>query len=176
MDYSSAAEVINFAAVPLWLLLWWFIGGFTRSKSNRLMWLPFALSVAYLLANGLLGWNFSEIGDVAYEESRFGFIDSRAKMGLEAATGSLVVATIVYGLTIKKLPIDYLRFIITAYVCIVGVASPILWIPIEIPEMFFVLRHFQTIALNFGLFLVVGGVIILLDDLIKHGEVKVKKL
>jgi hypothetical protein len=80
------------------------------------------------------------------------------------------VATIVYGLTIKTLPIIFLKFIISAYIALIGLSAPILWIPIEVPEMFFVLRHFQTVAMNSGLFLIVGAVIILLDDLMKYGK------
>jgi hypothetical protein len=80
------------------------------------------------------------------------------------------VATIVYGLTIKTLPIIFLKFIIAAYIALIGLSAPILWIPIEVPEMFFVLRHFQTVAMNSGLFLIVGAVIILLDDLMKYGK------
>jgi len=164
------ANVIDFVALPIWVLIWWAVGGFKRAQSNKMMHIPFGLGILYLVGNAILGVSFSEIGEVAYEESRFAFIDRRTDVGLSAATGALVVATIVYGLTIKTLPIIFLKFIIAAYIALIGLSAPILWIPIEVPEMFFVLRHFQTVAMNSGLFLIVGAVIILLDDLMKYGK------
>jgi hypothetical protein len=170
MNYLLLANIIDLIAIPTWIIIWWVVGGFKRAKSNKMMLIPFALALIYLIGNATISLNFSEIGDVAYEESRFAFIDRRTDVGLGAATGALVVATIVYGLTIKTLPIIFLKFIISAYIALIGLSAPILWIPIEVPEMFFLLRHFQTVAMNSGLFLIVGAVIILLDDLMKYGK------
>jgi len=100
------ANVIDFVALPIWVLIWWAVGGFKRAQSNKMMHIPFGLGILYLVGNAILGVSFSEIGEVAYEESRFAFIDRRTDVGLSAATGALVVATIVYGLTIKTLPIS----------------------------------------------------------------------
>jgi hypothetical protein len=170
MDYLLLANIIDLIAIPTWIIIWWVVGGFKRAKSNKMMLIPFALALIYLIGNATISLNFSEIGDVAYEESRFTFIDRRTDVGLGAATGALVVATLVYGLTIKTLPIIFLKFIISGYIALIGLSAPILWIPIEVPEMFFLLRHFQTVAMNSGLFLIVGAVIILLDDLMKYGK------
>ena len=163
-------NIIDFAALPIWVLVWKAVGGFKRAQTNKMMLIPFGLGILYLVGNAIISVLFSEIGDVSYEESRFAFIDRRAGVGLGAATGALVVASLVYGLPIKTLPVVFLKFIIAAYVALIGLSSPILWIPIEVPEMFFVLRHFQTVAMNSGLFLIVGAVIILLDDLMKYGK------
>jgi hypothetical protein len=170
MSYLAVADIIDLVSIPIWIGVWWAVGGFIRSKSNKMMHIPFVLGIIYLGGNATLGLIFSQIGDAAYEEGRFAFIDRRTNVGLSAATGALVVATIVYGLTIKTLPTIFLKFIIASYIALIGLSTPILWIPIEVPELFLVLRHFQTVAMNSGLFLIVGAVIILLDDLMKYGK------
>jgi hypothetical protein len=144
VNYLLLANIIDVVAIPSWILFWWAVGGFERAKSNRMMLIPFGLALIYLIGNAAISLRFSGIGEVAYEESRIAFIDRRTDVGLGAATGALVVATIVYGLTIKTLPIIFLKFIISAYIALIGLSAPILWIPIEVPEMFFVLGHFQT--------------------------------
>ncbi len=55
MGLNETAWVVNFVAVPLWVILWWSLGGFKSSKSTPWLWLPFALAIVYLLANGTLG-------------------------------------------------------------------------------------------------------------------------
>lgn len=90
------------------------------------------------------------------------------------ATASLVfVATIVYGLSIKRLPLHFIRFVVYAFVAILGIMAPILWIPAEQNSLFFVLRHLQSIALNFGLFLCVAGIMVLLQGILTHGDIRV---
>lgn len=176
MGLNEAAWVLNFLAIPVWVILWWSLGGFRTSKTVRWLWLPFLLSLLYLLGNGTLGLLFNEIGDTPYEESRFGFIDSRADLGISAASASVIVATIVYGLTIKRLPKAFLKFVIAAFVSFLGVTAPILWVPIELPELFFLLRHAQTIAMNYGLFWVVAALIVMLKDMFDHTDFTIKNI
>ncbi|WP_018951993.1 hypothetical protein [Thioalkalivibrio sp. AKL12] len=38
------------------------------------------------------------------------------------------------------------------------------------------LRHVQSIGLNFGLFLCVAGIVVLLQDLLRHGDAEVSLL
>lgn len=172
--FNEIAWVLNLFAIPLWVILWWSLGGFKSSRSTPRLWLPFTLSLLYLLGNGSLGFFFNNIGDTPYEESRFGFIDSRARLGVDAAAAAVVVATIVYGLTIKRLPKAFLKFVIAAFVAFLGIASPILWVPIELPELFFLLRHLQTIGMNFALLWVVAALIVMLKDMFDHNEFVVK--
>ena len=174
MGLNETAWVVNFFAVPVWVILWWSLGGFKSSKSTPWLWLPFALAIMYLLANGTLGLFYTGVGDTAYEESRFGFIDSRARLGVDAGAAAVIVATIVYGLTIKRLPKAFLKFVIAAFVALLGITAPILWVPIELPELFFFLRHIQTIAMNFALFWVVAALIVMLKDMFDHTDFVVK--
>lgn len=174
MGFNEMAWVLNFLAVPLWVIMWWSLGGFRSSKSTPWLWLPFILAILYLLVNGGLGLTYTGVGDTAYEESRFGFIDSRARLRIDAAAAAVIVATIVYGLTIKRLPKAFLRFVIAAFVALLGITAPILWVPIELPELFFLLRHIQTIAMNFALFWIVAALIVMLRDMFEHSELIVK--
>jgi len=170
MDFALIADFIDLAVLPLWLLTWWAVGGFKRAQSNKMMFIPFGLGIFYAVGNLILAVLASDISDVTYEENLLTFIDRRTNAGLSAATGTLVVATIVYGLTIKIIPIAFLKFIIGAYIALIGLTTPMLWIPKEEKQLFFVVGHFQAAALNCGLFLIIGSVIILLEDLIKHGK------
>lgn len=174
MGLNETAWILNFLALPLWVILWWSLGGFKSSRTTPWLWLPFILAIIYLLANGSLGFFFSGIGDTAYEEGRFAFIDSRARLGVDAGAAAVIVATIVYGLTIKRLPKAFLKFVIAAFVALLGITAPILWVPVEIPEMFFFLRHIQTIAMNFALFWVVAALIVMLRDMFDHSDFVVK--
>lgn len=174
MALNETAWLLNFFAIPLWVILWWALGGFKTSKTTPWLWLPFALSLLYLLGNGTLGVLYTGIGDTPYEESRFGFIDSRARLGVDAGAAAVIVATIVYGLTIKRLPKAFLKFVIAAFVALLGITAPILWVPIELPELFFVLRHLQTIGMNFSLFWVVAALIVMLKDMFDHSDFLVK--
>lgn len=90
----------------------------------------------------------------------------------QAMASVLIVATIVYGLSIKRVPLHFIRFVVYSFIALLGVMAPILWIPAEQAGLFFVLRHFQATALNFGLFLCVAGIIMLLRDLITHGDAR----
>ena len=170
---SEAAVVFYLAAAALWVVVWWRGNGFAYLRRDPLMWLPFLLCPAYLIANGAMVAIFGDIGSVKYEESRFVFIGERAQIAVSATSSVLIVATIVYGLTVKQLPVDFIRFMAYAFVAILGVMAPILWIPLETPAMFYVLRHFQTAALLYGLFLCVAGIVVLLGDLIRVGGAKV---
>jgi hypothetical protein len=174
MTHAQAAAAIYGVAVPFWFFVWWRIGGVRRLSSDPLMWLPFVLCPLFLIGNAALALIYGTVGDAQYEESRFVFIGERARLAIQASSAVLVVATIVYGLTLKRVPVDFTRFIILSFVMMLGLMAPILWIPTETPSLFFVLRHFQTVALLFGLFLCVGGIVILLDDLTSYGEIKVK--
>lgn len=161
-------------SIPLWLLVWHAIDGYRLFKTTRLLWIPFLLCLAFLLGNllmvTLLG---GATGDAHYEESRFVFIGERAMIAVQATASVLIVATLVYGLTIRKVPLDFIRFMVYSFVALLGLMAPIIWIPEGSASGLFLLRHFQTVALNYGLFLCVGGIVILLRDLFEHGEAHV---
>ena len=111
---------------------------------------------------------YTGIGDTPYEGSKFGLIDSRARLGVDAAAAAVIVATTVYGLTIKRLPKAFLKSGIAAFVALLGITAPILWVPIELPELLFFLRHLQTIGMNFALFWVAAALIVMLKDMFDH--------
>lgn len=168
------SESIYALAIPLWLIVWYAVDGYSLLKTTRLLWIPFVLCLTYLLGNllmvGLLG---AEMGDAHYEESRFVFIGERAMIAVQATASVLIVATLVYGLTIRKVPLDFIRFMVYSFVALLGLMAPIIWIPEGSAAGLFLLRHFQTVALTYGLFLCVGGIVVLLRDLLDHGEAHV---
>ncbi|MEE4304296.1 MAG: hypothetical protein V2J19_09070 [Wenzhouxiangella sp.] len=168
------SESIYALAIPLWLVIWYAVDGYSLLRTTRLLWIPFVLCLAYLLGNllmvSLLG---AQMGDAHYEESRFVFIGERAMIAVQATASVLIVATLVYGLTIRKVPLDFIRFMVYSFVALLGLMAPILWIPEGSASGLFLLRHFQTVALTYGLFLCVGGIVVLLRDLLDHGEAHV---
>lgn len=174
MSHHLGSTLVYVLAMGLWVVLWRHVGGVALMRGRvPALWLPFLLALGYLAANALLAFAFAGVGDAAYEESRFVFIDGRATIAVQAFSSILVVATIVYGLTIRRLPVAFIRFMAYAIVAILGLVAPILWIPDGLAAGFFVLRHLQNAALTIGLFLTVGGVIVMLGDLMAHGDAKV---
>lgn len=171
MEYVAVA--IYLASIPLWLTIWASADGFKLTSENRMLLFPLLLGILYLAGNALLTFVYTGVGDIAYEEGRFAYITERALIAVQATASVLIVATIVYGLTIKRVPVHFIRFMVYSFIAILGVMAPLLWVPIELPEMFYVLRHLQSIALNMGLFLCVAGIIVLLRDLLTHGDARI---
>ncbi|SEO80255.1 hypothetical protein [Aquisalimonas asiatica] len=172
--HQAIVVTIYSAALPLWLLVWWAVDGYALFRRAPLLWLPFGFGVFYLLANLLMVLVFgADTGSSAYEESRFHFIGERAMIAVQATASVLIVATLVYGLTIRKVPVDFIRFMVYSFVALLGLMAPIIWIPEGSATGLFTLRHFQTVALTFGLFLCVGGIVILLRDLLAHGDARI---
>ncbi len=174
MIYQAIVISMYVLSVPVWLLVWRYARGFELSGETPQLWLPFILSLFFLSLNLVLMIQFHALGDIEYEEGRFIFIGERASIAVQATASVLIVATIVYGLTVRKLPVAFIRFMVYAVIALLGFMAPIVWIPTEVPEGFFVLRHFQTIALTFGLFLCVAGVVVLLNDLLRYGEAQMR--
>ncbi|MCK8516359.1 hypothetical protein M0534_08475 [Methylonatrum kenyense] len=170
---TAVAAAIYGIAIPLWLYLWHAAEGFSQMRNVRYLWLPFTFALLYLGGNLLLVLFFHEVGLSHYEESRFAFIGERAMIAVQATASVLIVATIVYGLTIRKVPLNFIRFMVFSFVALLGFMAPILWVPESMPGGFATLRHFQTVALIFGLFYCVSGIVVLLKDLVEHGEARV---
>ena len=172
--HHLGSTLVYVVTMGLWVVLWRHVGGFALMRGRvPALWLPFLLALAYLAANALLAFTFAGMGTAVYEESRFAFIDDRATIAVQTFASILVVATIVYGLTIRRLPVAFIRFMAYAIVAILGLVAPILWIPDGFASGFFILRHLQNAALTVGLFLTVAGVIVMLGDLMAHGDAKV---
>ncbi|WP_376696706.1 hypothetical protein [Wenzhouxiangella sp. EGI_FJ10305] len=168
------AELIYAISIPLWLLVWKAADGYSMLKTTRLLWLPFVLCLTFLVGNLLMVLLFgAQMGEAHYEETRFVFIGERAMIAVQATASVLIVATLVYGLTIRKVPMDFIRFMVYSFVALLGLMAPVLWIPEGSASGLFLLRHFQTVALTYGLFLCVGGIVVLLRDLMEHGEAHV---
>ncbi len=51
-----------------------------------------------------------------------------------------------------------------AFIALIGLMSPITWIPTNAPDMLMPLRHMQTVPFLWGLFLAVAGIVVLLQD------------
>jgi len=179
MDQDSmiiGAVTLYLLSMPLWVWIWWSATGFQLMRYNRLLALPFVLSLLYLLGNAILIGVFGEMRSADQEEARTVFITDRAMIAVQATASVLIVATIVYGLSIRRVPLHFIRFMVYSFVALLGIMAPILWIPAMEAEMFFVLRHTQSIGLNFGLFLCVAGIVVQLQDLMTHGDARVSLL
>ncbi len=169
----KAAIFAYLLSIPLWIASWYSATGFRLMRHNRLLMLPFGLSLVYLAGNAILVGAFAEVSGPAQEEARIAIIAERSLIAVQATASVLIVATIVYGLSIRRVPLHFIRFMVYAFVAILGIMAPILWIPAQEASLFFVLRHIQAIALNFGLFFCVAGIVILLQDLLTHGDARV---
>lgn len=113
-------------SLAFWIVVWWSAAGFSLIRANRALWIPFGLNLMFLTINLALVIFFGEIGGTEYEESRFIFIGERAGLAIHATASVLIVATIVYGLSIKRVPVHFIRFMIYAFITILGLMAPII--------------------------------------------------
>ncbi|MDP4181852.1 MAG: hypothetical protein Q8942_12255 [Bacillota bacterium] len=158
-----------------WFFAWLFANGYKLMKNNRMLLLPFIICIAYLLLNMLFALHGNSFGSTEYEESRFDFIDKRVGNLISATSSVIVVATIIYGITVKKLPVAFVKFMILSYIFQLSVSAPILWIPQDEVKWFSILRNFQTVGFIYGLFLCISGIIMLLNDLTIFGTLNLDK-
>lgn len=171
--HVSVAIATYLTALPLWILTWWWIGGFGMQSQDRMLLIPNGLCLLFLVINLLLVAQYGDVGSVEYEEGRFAFIQDRAMIVVQATASVLIVAVLVYGLTVRKVPVEFIRFLLYSFIFLLGVMAPIIWIPIEQPGFFFILRHIQSAALIFSLFLCVAGIVVLLRDIMSAGGVEI---
>ncbi|MFP4130340.1 MAG: hypothetical protein ACLFSJ_06320 [Halorhodospira sp.] len=171
--HEAITEAIYALALPFWVVIWWWVDGIRLQMQERMLWIPFILALLFLGLNLLMVILFGEVGDPTYEEARFSYIQDRALIVVQATASVLIVAVLVYGLTTRKVPVEFIRFMLFAFIFLIGVMSPILWVPVEHAGMFFSLRHFQTVALTYSLFLCVGGMTVLLRDIMSMGGARV---
>jgi hypothetical protein len=169
----GASIVIYGFTILLWFAVWYGATGYRLMRDNKLLIMPWLLCPLFLAGNLLMTILFGEVGSTEYEESRFAYLTDRASIAVQATASIVIVATIVYGMSIRRVPVHFIRFMVYTFICVLGLMAPVLWIPMNSPEMFYILRHSQTIALNYGLFFCVAGIIILLKDLLSHGDVQI---
>lgn len=176
LDHTIIATATYVTAAIIWLGVWHAAGGYRLQRTTRMLWFPFVLALVFLLANAFIVQVFDQVGTATYEEGRFVYITDRATIAVQALAAILVVATIVYGLTIRRLPVEFIRFMAYSVVAMLGFMAPLLWIPDGAATGFFALRHFQSAALIIGLFLLVAAVVLMLRDLVEHGGAEVALL
>ncbi|WP_187346281.1 MULTISPECIES: hypothetical protein [Idiomarina] len=169
----TASIIIYSTAFLLWFVVWYGATGYTLMRTNKLLIFPWIICPLFLIGNLLMTIFFGDVGSTEYEEGRFTHLTDRASIAVQATASIVIVATIVYGMSIKRVPVHFIRFMVYTFICVLGLMAPVLWIPIESPEMFYILRHLQTVALNYGLFFCVAGIAILLKDLVTHGDVAI---
>lgn len=160
-------SLIYLTGIIGWLLFWWFVVKPENIKSNPLLWLPFVLCLFFLCANMIISGSDSYVSHIELEESLFHFLDARSALAIKATASVLVVATIIYGVSVKKLPELFIILESYAFIALIGLMAPITWIPTNAPEMLMPLRHMQTIPFLWGLFLAVAGIVVLLKDVKK---------
>jgi len=124
---------------------WPFLSGYRLFKTTLLLWITLPLRMAYLL-----------VGQTA----------------VRTTAPVLIVATLIKGLNIPKVPLDSIRFIIWSFSALFGLMAPTLGIPEGWTSGLF-FHCFQTAPLNYGLFLCVGGFVELLQGQLEHADAQV---
>jgi hypothetical protein len=152
--------------ILIWLLLWSMVDGYTlmQERVHRL-WIPFFMALLILLANLVLWSLFPGVASLEVEESLFTFVDHRTSNVAATTASILVIATIIFGTARASIPESFLRYVAYSFICFIGFVAPIIWIPPQHPEWLVLLRHYQTIAFTYGVFLSVSGVLVLLHSL-----------
>jgi len=167
--YSVAIGLMYSLSALAWLLFW-----------RRSLAMPALLQRYPLLQAPWLGGALVQLVGAAlvlhpdtsagkeFEAVLFDVLPSRADLVLSASASILVVATVVYGMQQQSPPPQtFIRLMSYAMVALLGFMLPIVWIPQTQSEWMRLLRHMQTAAFNWGLFLVCAGLITLLEDLMR---------
>ncbi len=163
---GSFEGLIYVGGILLWCLIWRVVNGYTLMRQKKMIYIPFLYCFATLGANAWISFFYNKaIGTTALEESLFSFLDMRTQNIVQATAGVLIIATVIYQTTKRHLPQDFLRFIALAYVFLIGIMSPVIWIPVNKPDWLKKLLAYQTVAFIYGIFLSIGGIIVLIDDL-----------
>lgn len=152
-------------AIIFWLVFWDLLEGFQLMFNNfRLLWIPFLISLLYLMGNLWLNLKHWYVGSVAEEEDLFNPINARLSNVFTAATAVLAIAALIY--TIKEQPASQEFVDFASYTFITGLISMlILWIPGHKALWKFYFRHFQTILLIYCISLSMSSILILINDL-----------
>lgn len=157
--------ILYFISIIIWLVIWYFLDGFELMQNEYgILWLPFTVSLVYLLGNMILNLKHWYIGPVEEEEELFNPINARLANVFTAATAVLAIAALIY--TIKNQPATSEFVNYASYTFIFGlIAMLILWIPGNNAFWKFIFRHFQTILLIYSITLSMGSILILLSNL-----------
>ncbi len=148
-----------------WILFWRFYIKKDILEEVKLLRIPFYLCLFFLTVNLLISGTNTTVGETQLEENLFLFLDSRSSLVISAISSILVVATIIYGTSDRKFPLKFIEFETFSFISLLGLMSPVIWIPGGTPHHLMYLRHFQTIAFLWGIFLCISGIMILLYDL-----------
>lgn len=156
--------LIYIIGIVIWLIFWWQQITPVAIRENKLLMVPFVLCLFFLSVNLLLSGGDTHVADIALEESLFHFLDARSGLAIKATASVLVVASIIYGVSVKRLPKLFILLESYAFIALIGLMAPITWIPTDQPDLLLVLRHAQTVPFLWGLFLAVAGIVVLLQD------------
>jgi len=169
LELSTWLYVTGAAA---WVVLWWFAHGVTTMRHAPALWFPFLACIAVLLINAGLIEGTQHIGDAAREESRFRFLDFRARLAITGLMSVLIVGGVLASISTFSLSREFVRFQMLAVVFFLGFMAPVVWMPANDPTAMVVLRHYQTVPFTYGLFLSIAGVIVLLNDLSESPNIR----
>jgi len=148
-----------------WFLFWHLYIKKDILKKVKLLHIPFYLCLFFLTANLFVSGVNTTVGETQLEENLFLFLDSRSNLVISSIASILVVATIIYGTSNRKFPLKFIEFEAFSFISLLGLMAPVIWIPGGNTNHLMYLRHFQTIAFLWGVFLCISGIMILLYDL-----------
>ncbi|HIP49474.1 MAG TPA: hypothetical protein EYG92_10990 [Lutibacter sp.] len=156
---------IYLVSILFWLFFWEALDGYRLMKTDyKTLWLPFLVSLAYLIGNLILNLRHWHVGKVSEEEELFNPINARLGNVFTAATAVLAIAALIYTIKDKPATEEFVDF--ASYTFVFGLVSMlILWIPGHKAIWKFYFRHFQTVFLTFCITLCMGAILILLVNL-----------
>ena len=159
--------VVYGTGIFFWLGFWRFHIRFGQFRVNPWLLYPFLGGLFFMGVNLWISGTNPVYGDSHLEEFLFRFLDARCGLVIGATSSILVVATIIYGASGTKFPLQFIRFEAFSFMSLLGVMVPLVWIPQGDPRALMLLRHCQTVGFLWGVFLCISGIMILLKDLLE---------
>jgi len=174
METGNATTVFNLIyaiGMGLWLVAWHFAGGFTATKKNKFLWVPFFFVLFVLMMQIILWYSRVQVTNFAIEQSLVKVVETNSQKLIQAIIGTLIIASILSSLKgTSILSHDFLVFESLALIFVVVGVLPIYWIPSEKLEWLFLLRHFKTVPYVYCIGFFLAGVLVLLQDLFSSND------
>ncbi|WP_133127760.1 hypothetical protein [Legionella nagasakiensis] len=159
--------LIYSAGIVLWPIIWFFLDGYSLLLKNKWIILPFMLCIVVLISNIALQFVGHPVFSIQLEEELFRFLDFRSANIISIISGILVISAVIYGVSKRKIPRLFIRFVALTFITLLGFMIPIIWIPTNKPEWLQVLRAYQTVPFTYGIFFSTTAILILLEDIMK---------
>lgn len=169
MSNQTIIAIIYALGIISWIILWAYFKGFEYTKSNRALFVPFLLVIIVLCIEIIGALVSTEIPTFKIEEQLLQVIEANTRQLIMAIFGILVLAATVSAFQKKQLITrSFFLYQMLSMGFIVGGVMPLYWLPLDKAHMYQILRHFKTVFYIYSIGYFLGGLIIIVKNLMDY--------